>query len=416
MPEALKGIRVLEMTVAVAGPTAAHVLGDMGAEVIKVEEPAARAHVPGAIPPPVESAADRRHNRVVNFNELNRSKRHLPLNVATPEGRRVFLDLAATCDVVIENFAPRVMGNLGIDYEDLKAVNPAIVMVSMPAFGKSGPYRERISYGPGIDAMTGMSHLTGYPDRMPGKPGNFFCDQNAGLHAVFCILAALRHRRRTGEGQYIEMSMLEGELQFVVPAVMDALLNQRDQVRLGNRHAWLAPQGVYRCAGDDAWIAISVADDEEWRALCAVIGQTELQADPAYATSALRQERHDDIDARITTWTSVRDKLEVQEQLQAAGVRAGAALNQSDLFRDPQLTHRGSFSWMQHPEVGAFPHTPAAWRSRRGQHGAGGPTPLFGADVDYVLRELLGRSEEEVAGLVERQITTYEPLGWHPPD
>ena len=415
MAEALRGIRVLEMTIAVAGPTAAHVLGDMGAEVIKVEEPAARAHVPGAPPPPVEGAADRPHNRVVNFNELNRSKRHLPLNVATPEGRQIFLDLAATCDVVIENFAPRVMGNLGIDYPDLKAMNPAIVMVSMPAFGKSGPYRDRISYGPGIDAMTGMSHLTGYPDRMPGKPGNFFCDQNAGLHAVFCILAALRHRRRTGEGQYIEMSMLEGELQFVVPAVMDVLLNQRDQVRTGNRHAWSAPQGVYRCAGSDAWIAITVADDEEWRALCAAIGQDALAVDAAYGTAELRRQRHDHIDGLISAWTSTRGKLEAQEQLQAVGVRAGAALDQSELFHDPQLTHRGSFSWVQHPEVGAFPHTPAAWRSRRGQHGAGGPTPLFGADVDYVLRDILGRSEADVADLVEREITAYEPVGWRPP-
>lgn len=415
MPDALKGIRVLEMTIAVAGPTAAHLLGDMGAEVIKVEEPRSRAHVPGWTPSPVEGAQDRPHNRVINYNELNRSKKHLPLDLSKPEGRQVFLDLAAKSDVVIENFAPRVMGNLGIDYPDLKVVNPGIVMVSMPAFGKTGPYRDRSSYGPGIDAMTGMSHLTGYPDRMPGKPGNFFCDQNAGLHTVFCILAALRHKRRTGEGQYIELSMLEGELQFVVPAVMDVILNGRDQTRIGNRHAWLAPQGVYRCEGDDAWVAITVETDEQWRALCGVIGRSELAEDGRYATAAQRHGAHEEIDALISAWTTGRDKFAAQQELQAAGVPAGAALTELDLFEDPQVKHRQSFSWVQHPEVGAFPHTPGAWRSRRGQHGAGGPTPLFGADVDYLLGDLLGRSDAEVADLVERQVTAYEPVGWSPP-
>ncbi len=414
MPDALRGLRILEMGIAVAGPTASHILGDMGASVIKVEEPRVRAHVPAATPPPVPGAPDRPQNRIVNFNELNRSKRQLPLDVASPEGRQIFLELVVQSDVVIENFAPRVMGNLGIDYADLKAVNPSIIMVSMPAFGKTGPYRDRISYGPGIDAMTGISHLTGYPDAGPGKPGNFFCDQNAGLHAIFCILAALRHRRRTGEGQYIELSMLEGELQFVAPAVMDVIMNGRDQMRIGNRHAWLAPQGVYPCVGDDAWVALSVETDAQWRALCEVIGQSALASDPAYATAVLRQQRHDAIDAAIATWTSRHDKFEAHRALQQAGVPAGAALDQAELFADPQLTHRGSFAWVQHPEVGPFPHTPGAWRSRRGNHGVDGPAFLFGHDVDDILVGLLGRTEEQVADLVAREITAYEPVGWRP--
>jgi benzylsuccinate CoA-transferase BbsF subunit len=413
MPDALRGLRILEMGIAVAGPTAAHILGDMGASVIKIEEPRVRAHVPAATPPPVEGALNRPQNRVVNFNELNRSKRQLPLDVGAPEGRQIFLELTAQSDVVIENFAPRVMGNLGIDYADLAAVNPAIILVSMPAFGKTGPYRDRISYGPGIDAMTGISHLTGYPDAGPGKPGNFFCDQNAGLHAIFCILTALRHRRRTGEGQYIELSMLEGELQFVAPAVIDVIMNGRaDQMRIGNRHAWLAPQGVYPCAGDDAWVAISVATDEQWRALCEVIGQPALASDPAYATAALRQDRHAAIDVAIEAWTSGRDKFEAHRVLQRAGVPAGAALDQNDLFEDPQLMHRGSFSWVEHPEVGPFPHTPGAWRSRRGNHGVSAPAFLFGHDIDDILIGLLGRTEAEVADLVAREITAYEPVGW----
>ena len=161
MRKALEGIRVLEMTTAVAGPVCGHILGDMGAEMIKVEEPRSRAHVPGGVPPSIEGAPDRPYNRQTNYVELNRSKRSLSLNVASDEGREIYLKLAEKCDVMIENFAPRVVGNLGIDYESIKQRNPSIIYVSMPAFGKTGPYRDRGSYGPGIDAMSGISHLTG---------------------------------------------------------------------------------------------------------------------------------------------------------------------------------------------------------------------------------------------------------------
>ena len=285
---ALSSIRVLEMTVAVAGPVACHVLGDMGAEVIKVEEPNARAHTPRMLPRPRAGSPDHPFNRVPNWAELNRSKRHIAVDVSSPEGRDIFLRIAAVSDVVVENFSPRVMGNLGIDYEDLKKVNPSIIMVSMPAFGKSGPYQARGSYGPGIDAMSGVSHLTGYPDRGPGKPANFFCDQNAGLHAAFCIIAALRHRRRTGEGQYVEMSMLEGEVQSVAPAIMEAMTRGVDQTRIGNRHVSHAPHGVYACAGDDQWVAVAVTSDEQWRRLTDVIGRPELATDPRFVKRADR--------------------------------------------------------------------------------------------------------------------------------
>jgi benzylsuccinate CoA-transferase BbsF subunit len=407
MPDALRGIRVIEMTTAVAGPVACHVLGDMGAEVIKIEEP--RTHRTTRLPPR-PGAPDRPYNRLTNFNELNRSKRHIALDVARPAGREVLLRLARVSDVLVENFSPRVMGNLGLDYEELRAVNPGIVMVSMPAFGKSGPYATRGSYGPGVDAMSGLSHLTGYSDRGPGKPGNFFCDQNAGLHAAFCTLAALRHRRRTGEGQHIEMAMLEGELQSLAPALMDALLNGRSQRRTGNRHAWRAPQGVYRCAGEDEWVALSVASDEEWRALCAAMGRADLDSDGELASAEGRSARHDEIDAVIGAWTAGLTKREVEARLQASGVSAGAALNTAELFEDPELRHRGSFAWVDHPESGAFPHTRTAWRSRSGNEGVSGPAPLFGEATDYVLRELLGMAEDEVGALLDANVVSREPV------
>ena len=411
MGRALEGIRVLEMTIAVAGPVCCHVLGDMGAEVIKVEEPRARAQTPMHLPKPLAGAPDNPFNRIVNFNELNRSKRLLSLNVAKDEGREIYLKLAEQCDVMVENFAPRVVGNLGIDYESVRKVNPGIIYVSMPAFGKTGPYKDRGSYGPGIDAMSGISHLTGYPDRNPGKPANFFCDQNAGLHAAFAILTALRHRRRTGEGQYVEMSMLEGELQAVAPAIMDVTLNGRDRIRTANRHDWFAPHGVYPCTGEDAWVAIAVTSDEQWTALCGVLGRADLAANPKYRLQVDRHANQEEIDPILAAWTQDQTRAAVQQKLQAVGVPAGAVLHVDELFDDAQLQHRGSFAWAEHPELGPFPHTRTAWLSEQGNHGVSRPGPTFGSANDYVFRDLLGMGEADVQRLIDSEVTSYRPLG-----
>lgn len=410
MGRALESIRIVEMTTAVAGPVCGHILADMGAQVIKVEEPRSRAHLPAPPPPPLEGVPDRPYNRQSQWLELNRSKQALSLNVAHDEGRKIFLKLAAISDVVIENFAPRVVGNLGIDYEQLREVNPSIIMVSMPAFGKSGPYRDRGSYGPGIDAMSGISHLTGYPDRFPGKPANFFCDQNAGLHAAFAILTALRHRRRTGEGQYIEMSMLEGELQSVAPALMDVTLNGRNRTRTANEHEWFAPHGVYACSAEDSWVAIAVTSDEQWGALCGVMGRPELAEDARYQTAKDRLGRREELNQILSDWTSTRLNHQVQELLQGAGVSAGAVLRTNELYEDPQLTHRASFDWADHPELGPFPHTRTAWRSARGNSGVAGPGPTFGSANDLVFRDLLGLTDDEIERLLEAKTTSYEPV------
>src|SRR5690606_9921859 len=173
----------------------------------------------------------------------------------------------------------------------------------MPAFGKTGPYATRSSYGPGIDAMSGLSHLTGYADRGPGKPAQFYCDYHAGLTAAFTTVAALHHRDRTGEGQYIELAMLEGEMQLIAPALMDVVMNGRVQSRIGNRHAWHAPQGVYRCEGPDRWVAISVQSDEQWHALADTVGGAPLASDARFATAERRREHHEEIDALITAWS-----------------------------------------------------------------------------------------------------------------
>jgi crotonobetainyl-CoA:carnitine CoA-transferase CaiB-like acyl-CoA transferase len=398
---------VLELTTAVAGPVAGCVLADMGAEVIKVEMPGARTAAQTAAPPPVEGAPDHPWNRIPLFNDLHRGKRLLAMNIARPEGHQLVLRLVQKCDVVLENFAPRVLGNLGLEYPQLRAVREDIILVSMPAFGKTGPYANRGSYGPGIDAMSGLSHLTGYPDRGPGKPAQFYCDYNAGLTAALATMAALRHRRRTGEGQRIELSMLEGELPLLAPALMDVAMNGRVASRDGNRHAWLAPQGAYRCAGEDQWLALSVEDDAQWLALASIIGCERLASLPVDA----RRERHDEIDALIAAWTRERSHYDAMHTLQNSGVPAGAVLNVAEVHRDPQLTHREAFAWQHHPEMGRFPHSRTAWRSRLGHHGVSGPGPTYGDGSGYAICELLGEPPERVAALAAEQIIAMRPPG-----
>ena len=405
----LAGIRVLELTTAVAGPVAGAVLGDMGADVIKVESPRGRTAAHTAAPPPRPGAPDLPYNRSVFFNELHRSKRLLALDLTSEAGHALALQLVAKVDVVIENFSPPVLGRLGLDFDALRGVRKDIILVSMPGLGKTGPYAMRGSYGPGIDAMSGLSHLTGYADRGPGKPAQFYCDQNAGLTAALATMAALHHRRLHGESQYIELAMLEGELQLIAPALMDVTMNGRSPSRNGNRHDWHAPQGVYRCAGEDRWVAISVQSDAEWRVFAAAIEREDLASDIRYVSADGRRADHDLLDEAIETWTTERTPHEVQTVLQAAGIAAGALLDIAEVHDDPQLAHRGSLVTVDHPEMGAFPHTRTAWRSRRGHDGVASAAPTYANGNQYALGELLGLDAGAIEDLEAQGVITKEP-------
>ncbi len=315
-----------------AGPIAAFILADLGAEVIKIEAPTSRPKVAAGTAPLLEGADVPSYNRIMTFNELNHGKRSFVLDVAKTDGRAVFLELVAKSDILVQNFAPRVMGNLGLDYETLSAANPRLVMASMPAFGLSGPLRDRIAYGPGVDAMSGLSHLTGYSDGPPMKPGNFFCDQQAGVLTAFAVCSAVRHAERTGRGQHIELAMIEGEFQVLGDAYIDFAMNGRERRRCGNDHPGMEPHGIFPCAGEDAWVAIAVEDEAQWRRLADLIGHPALAA----LDLAARKQRAGEIRAAISGWTETRTHYEAQASLQAAGVAAGAVLNALELLRDPQ--------------------------------------------------------------------------------
>ena len=409
MAKPLEGIRVLSFVNALAGPVATFLLGDLGAEVVDVEEPSGRGRRGPADRPALPGVPDRPWNRVSG--ETRRSKLSVTLDVAQPDGRAAFLRLAAVCDIMVENFSPRVLQKLGVDYDELIKVNPDIILVSMSAFGRSGPYRDRTSYGPGIDAMSGLSHLTGYPDRGPGKPGPVLNDYNSGVLAVFAALSALRHRKRTGEGQRIEISMLEAEVHLLGDALLAMQFGYDEPQRLGNRHPVLAPHNVYPCLGEDRWIAIACRTDAEFVALTEAIGCPELASDPRFATMLARKHCEDDLDQEIARWTAAQEHVAAQDYLQSRGVPAGAVLDMKEMVESPHFIARGLFEEAWNPEVGFVPHLRGPWKFSGTPAPVDRPAPGFGEHNDYVLRDLLGMGVDEIARLEEQGIVAREPRG-----
>ncbi|MEO6397338.1 MAG: CoA transferase [Tepidiformaceae bacterium] len=407
----LSGYRVLDFTNAVAGPMASSLLGLLGADVIKVESPASRPRVAAGTAPLQEGGEDLSYNRMMLYNALNHSKRGVSLDVGKSEGREIFLNMAAHSDVVVQNFSPRVMGNLGLDYDSLKAANGSIVLTSMPAFGLSGPYRDRSAYGPGVDAMSALSHLTGYADGPPMKPGNFFCDQNAAVLSAFATMAALWHRAHGGSGQHVELAMIEGEFQILGDAYIDFSMNGRERRRTGNVHPQMEPHNVFRCEGEDAWVAIAIETDEQWHALCHAVGRQDLGEDPALATLAGRHGSRRAIEAALSEWTASRRPLAVQDSLQAVGVPAAAVLDVAELLANEHVAARGGFEYINVPNVGPTPYPRPAFLLTGTPTPISTPAPAFAQHNTAVFRELAGISSEALAALEERQITSPVPIG-----
>ncbi len=400
----LDGVRVLDMTTAVAGPVATTLLGALGAEVLRIETPWGKPRNPSSALPLLVEGPDEPWNREPRQNELAHSKRSVALNLTTDGGREVFLDLVERADVVLENYSPRVMGNFGLEWDVLRRRNPRIIHVSMPAFGNAGPWRDRISYGPGIDAMSGMSWLTGYVDGSPLKPGNFYCDQNAGLSAALSAIAALMARGRVG-GQTVELAMLEGELQLIGEAMVGQQLSGREPTRVGNEHSSAAPHGVYPSApildDSDSWIAIACRDDDEWEALLGVWREEAVVCDPRFRTGLRRWRHRAVLDQFLREWTPRFDPIELSERLQDAGVPASPVMGARSLLRDEQVLARQSVGGLEHPQLGLSPAPQAAFRLSETPAPPKNAAPLFAVDTLPVLREILEYSEERIAELLE---------------
>ena len=405
----LEGVRIIEVTTNWAGPVAGRFLADLGADSIKVEwatRPATRALVWVG---PHQDLQRQSWHRAMYFNEMNRNKRGVCLDMAKPDGRAAFLELVKSADVVLENNSARVMPNFGLAYDDLRAVNPSIIMVSMSGYGADGPKRDWVAYGANIETTSSLTSITGYPDGQLSRTTLFYADPVSGKYAAVAILAALRHRDRTGEGQWIEMALNESGVSFCAEALIDYQRTGELRGPNGNRDPRVAPQGVYRCIGTDNWLAITVRSAEEWRALAEVIERPDLGGDSSLADLAGRQARHDEIDAAITAWTARLEQYEAAEALQARGVPAGPVLANWQVLPDPHIHERGVYQTVVYPVVGAYPATTWPWRFERTPARISRPAPLFAQHNREVLREA-GLDDAAIAALYASGSSADDPI------
>lgn len=397
----LHGIRVADFCWAWAGPYGALQLAHLGAEVIRIES-ATRLCPSRQIPPwPDEQ---RGVNRAGYFNQYNQGKRSLTLDLKKPEGIAIAKQLVAKSDIVIENFAAGIMDKMGLGAAVLRSLKPDLIMIALSGYGATGPEKDYVSYGPPQVVLSGMSSLTGYQGGPPMQAGFSYGDPNGGVHGTFAVLCALLHRAKTGEGQYIDLSQREACAMLLPEGVMDYTMNGTQPPRMGNRDPYMAPHGVFRCRGDDRWVSIAVRNDEEWRGMCAAMGQAELAAASRFATLAARKENEDVLEQLVTAWTRERSAEEVTRCLQQTGVPAYPSLDGKDILANPHVAARGFFVELAHPEVGTRRHLGIPWKMSRTPCEVHRPAPCLGQDTDYVLEEILGLSREQVTSLKERKV------------
>jgi crotonobetainyl-CoA:carnitine CoA-transferase CaiB-like acyl-CoA transferase len=392
----LEGVRILDFMWAIAGPMATRALADYGATVIRVES-TSRVDTCRTIRPFVggEPGAD----TAALFHGCNANKRMLTLDLAKPEAREVVLDLVRWADVVCESFSPGTMKKLGFDYDSLVERKPDLVMLSTCLMGQTGPIARFAGYGNLAAAISGFFDLAGWADRDPAGPYSAYTDYIAPKFVAAAILAALEHRRRTGEGQHVDLSQGEVALHFLAPALLALAANGEEWTRAGNRDEDRAPHGCYPVAGDDRWIAIAVEDDAEWRSLCDVLGDAELAADARFADAAGRRAHHEALDLALAERTAARSGGELESALVARGVPAHRVLDSPGLVEDPQLLFRDHF--VEVAENGLRTVVEAT-RSRlsRTPGRVGDAIPSLGRDNEWVLNEVLRYDDEHIARLV----------------
>ena len=409
----LSGVRVLDFAQVYAGPTCTRLLADLGADVIKIEG-LRRMDITRNFVMPENLGEDDYWNKSGYFVLRNGGKRSLTLDFSEESGGAgidIVKKLIPQCDIVAESFTPRVMGKFGLDYESLKAMKPDIIMISMSGYGQSGPWRDYSAYGMGLEPAAGLSSITGYRGGDPQRTGISFTDPYSGIVGAGAVLSALVYRRRTGKGQYIDLSEQEAAIPVVGYALMDQAMNGRAPERIGNRSHWYAPQGCYRCSGDDDWLVITIRNDAEWEAFCRATGHPEWIDDRRFADVLSRFHNHDELDEAITTWTQTQDHIEAMHTLQAAGVTAAAVLNPKQVLLDPHLRERGFFDRVDTGAAGVrpVPHQLGAKFSGFETDSAR-PAPKLGEHNAEILGELLGMSDEKIAALHEKGVIGDTPI------
>jgi len=393
----LAGVKILDLMWAVAGPAATRTLADFGATVVRVESPT-HTDVCRTMPPFVNVAPDPEGSAL--FHSVNAGKHLVTLDLTTEAGRAVLLDLVRWADVVTEAFTPKVMRAWGLDYEALRAVKPDLIMLSTCLMGQTGPDASFAGFGNLAGAVTGFYELCGWPDRDPAGPFGAYTDYISPRYNAIAVLAALEHRRRTGDGQHVDLAQAEASLHFLAPALLDYTVNGRSISRAGNRDRDAVPHGVYPAAGDDAWVAIAVAGDAQWRALCETIDQPALADDARFATATARHANAGALDELLAAWTASRPAEESSAALRARGVAAAAVLTGAELVADPQLRHRGLLQPVTHPKFDNASIEGARILLSRTPARRPTAAPLQGGDSVHVLEAILGYDEDRVTAAV----------------
>ena len=442
LPQALTRYRILDLSRIWAGPYCTKLLADMGAEVVKMESlrvydshrgPVSPAR--GVVSYPDAEPGDEPWNRNGWFNCLHMSKYGVTLELTQDAGRRVFEQLVSISDVLIENFRQGSIERLGYTYEDLRRFRPDLIYVSMPAFGNTGPWKDYVAYGIGQEQLSGMAHMTGYDGDGPMKSGINHGDPITGSHAAGVVLAALRQRRRTGKGMYVDVSQQESAVSLIGADVLAYQVTGQEPQRRGNHSADFAPHNAYPCAGEDRWVTIAAATDEQWRNLARVIesggglaggglaggglageglageGLKGLADDPKFSTVANRLENQDELDAIIAGWSRDKAPYSVSEELQSAGVPASPVLRGPDLLQDPHYVDRGTFVEVDHSKVGPKWYPGIPWKMSATPGRVHWPSPSLGEHNGHVYGQLLGMAEEDIAALERDGVIGVKPTG-----
>ncbi len=399
--DALKGIRVADFSWIWAGPYAASLLGYMGAEVIKIES---RARIDqtrkGTI---MDTDNFDGLNYSPTFNNANLNKKGVSIDISKPEGAALARRLVAECDIVVSNMRPGKMEKLGLGYDDLKMVKEDIIMIESSGFGATGPYKGFAGFAPIFASFGGLAYVTGYGDGEPNVMSGVQ-DLRAGTLSAFIVLAALLHRQKTGEGQYIDLSSSECLSTLIGPELMEFTMNGRSPYRSGNEDAIMAPHGCYRCKGDDKWISIAVGNDREWKALCKVMGEPEWCRKKEYADMPGRWKNRKELNSRLEEWTAGHTHYELMERLQEAGVAAMPSFDAEEILRDSHTKARGLFTAVHHPKIGDQVVMNPAWKFSETPARITKAGPLMGESNEEIFGSLLGLKQVETELLKEKKV------------
>ena len=407
----LEGIRVLDLSRVLAGPWCTQTLADLGADVIKIERPGAGDDTRNWGPPFLPTADGRESHESAYYLGANRNKRSVTCDIAQPEGQALVRQLAEHCDVFIENFKVGDMARYGLDYASLKAINPRLVYCSLTGFGQSGPYAPRAGYDYIIQGMGGLMSVTGERDDLNGGPqkvGVAVADLFTGMYATVGILAALRHAERTGEGQHLDMALLDTQVAMLANLGANYLVSDKAPGRMGNAHQNIVPYQVFEVApradGGKDFIILAVGNDGQYAKFCEVAGRPDLASEPRFVKNADRVRHRAELVPLLEAVMKTRAKADWLSALEAAKVPCGAINSLDEVFADPQVQARGMVTHWQHPLRADLPLVSSPIKLEKTPVRTDRPPPMLGQHTDEVLGELLGVDAARLATLRDRQV------------